>query len=232
MERVKTPEKQNFVYGSFWRAVRINLSAVAPFRGLTAIPPEGCTRAGILPGFPSPDWGNSLSNHLGHIALRILKYGSLRRQNKLWCVQNSGAFVDWQACQGGQTGLESVLHVSTRLHCWFVQLLSLDASSYCLSGSGSVVPLARLPALCKEMVISSQYGFTLDGGAFGRDSVRRFCLLRLASGSTSLSVSRQFFRTSRLHGKRREKRLQTSAWSASTDVFQNEVKSVIDVRHR
>ncbi|KER20449.1 hypothetical protein T265_11011 [Opisthorchis viverrini] len=59
-------------------------SAVAPFRCLTAMPPEGCTRAGILPGCPSLDRGsreaevgfepqtfrsvNSRSNHLGYLA--------------------------------------------------------------------------------------------------------------------------------------------------------------------
>ncbi|KAG5441528.1 hypothetical protein CSKR_109759 [Clonorchis sinensis] len=59
-------------------------SAVAPFRYLTAMPPEGCTRAGILPGFSSlakrnreAEVGfeprtfrsvNSRSNHLDHLA--------------------------------------------------------------------------------------------------------------------------------------------------------------------
>ncbi|KER27956.1 hypothetical protein T265_05081 [Opisthorchis viverrini] len=59
-------------------------SAVAPFRCLTAAPPEGFTRAGILPGCPSLDRGsreaevgfeprtfrsvNLRSNHLGHLA--------------------------------------------------------------------------------------------------------------------------------------------------------------------
>ncbi|KER21235.1 hypothetical protein T265_10395 [Opisthorchis viverrini] len=59
-------------------------SARAPFRCLTAMPPEGCTRAEILPGCPSLDTGgreaavgfeprtfrsvNSRSNHLGHLA--------------------------------------------------------------------------------------------------------------------------------------------------------------------
>ncbi|KER29044.1 hypothetical protein T265_04232 [Opisthorchis viverrini] len=33
-------------------------SAVAPFRCLTATPPEGCTRAGILTGCPSLDRGS------------------------------------------------------------------------------------------------------------------------------------------------------------------------------
>ncbi|KER30208.1 hypothetical protein T265_03360 [Opisthorchis viverrini] len=33
-------------------------SAVAPFRCLTAMPPEGCTRAGILSGCPSLDKGS------------------------------------------------------------------------------------------------------------------------------------------------------------------------------
>ncbi|KAG5446923.1 hypothetical protein CSKR_113874 [Clonorchis sinensis] len=62
---------------------RKNRSAVAPFRCLTAMLPEGCTRAGILPGCPSLDRGNreaevgfeprtcrsvsSRSNHLGHL---------------------------------------------------------------------------------------------------------------------------------------------------------------------
>ncbi|KER27853.1 hypothetical protein T265_13717, partial [Opisthorchis viverrini] len=61
-----------------------NPSAVAPFRCLTALPPEGCTRAWILPGCPSLDresreaevgfepWNfrsvNSRSYHLGHLA--------------------------------------------------------------------------------------------------------------------------------------------------------------------
>ncbi|KER25991.1 hypothetical protein T265_06683 [Opisthorchis viverrini] len=60
-------------------------SAVASFRHLAAMPPEGSTRAGILPGCPSLDRGNrdaeirfkprifrpvnSRSNHLGHLAL-------------------------------------------------------------------------------------------------------------------------------------------------------------------
>ncbi|KER32163.1 hypothetical protein T265_12862, partial [Opisthorchis viverrini] len=37
---------------------RKNRSAVAPFRCLAAIPPEGCTRAGILSGCPSLDRGS------------------------------------------------------------------------------------------------------------------------------------------------------------------------------
>ncbi|KER33471.1 hypothetical protein T265_00588 [Opisthorchis viverrini] len=59
-------------------------SAVALFRCLAAMPPEGSTRVGILPGCPSLDRGsrvaevgfeprafrsvNSRSNHLGHLA--------------------------------------------------------------------------------------------------------------------------------------------------------------------
>ncbi|KER32055.1 hypothetical protein T265_01832 [Opisthorchis viverrini] len=65
-----------------WRDWR-RRSAVAPFRCLAAVPPEGCTRAGILPGCPSLDRGsreagvgfeprtfqsvNSRSNHLGRL---------------------------------------------------------------------------------------------------------------------------------------------------------------------
>ncbi|KER26350.1 hypothetical protein T265_06395 [Opisthorchis viverrini] len=61
-----------------------NRSAVTPFRCLAAMLPEGCTRAGILPGCPSLDRGsreaevgfeprtfrsvNSRSNHLRHLA--------------------------------------------------------------------------------------------------------------------------------------------------------------------
>ncbi|KAG5450060.1 hypothetical protein CSKR_113375, partial [Clonorchis sinensis] len=61
---------------------------VAPFRCLTAMPPEGCTRAGILRGCPSLDRGsreaevgfeprtfrsvNSRYNQLGHLAPRTL----------------------------------------------------------------------------------------------------------------------------------------------------------------
>ncbi|GAA56361.1 hypothetical protein CLF_110705 [Clonorchis sinensis] len=61
-----------------------NRSAVTPFQGLAAMPPEGSTRAGILPGCPSLDRGsreaevgfetrtfrsvNSRSNHLSHLA--------------------------------------------------------------------------------------------------------------------------------------------------------------------
>ncbi|KER33727.1 hypothetical protein T265_00415 [Opisthorchis viverrini] len=45
-----------------------NHPAVAPFRCLAAMPHEGGTRTGILPGRPSLDRGiNSLSNHLGHL---------------------------------------------------------------------------------------------------------------------------------------------------------------------
>ncbi|KER22160.1 hypothetical protein T265_09666 [Opisthorchis viverrini] len=70
-----------------------NRSAVAPFRCLTAMPPKGCTRAGILPGCPSLDREsreaevgfeprtfrsvNSHSNHLSHlvpIPLSILPF--------------------------------------------------------------------------------------------------------------------------------------------------------------
>ncbi|KER20313.1 hypothetical protein T265_11120 [Opisthorchis viverrini] len=40
---------------NFLRASIKNRSAVAPFRCLTAMPPEGCMRAGILPGCPSLD---------------------------------------------------------------------------------------------------------------------------------------------------------------------------------
>ncbi|KAG5444772.1 hypothetical protein CSKR_111387 [Clonorchis sinensis] len=59
-------------------------NAVATLRCLTATPPEGCKRAGILPGRPSLDRGsreaevgfelqnfrsvNSCSNHFGHLA--------------------------------------------------------------------------------------------------------------------------------------------------------------------
>ncbi|KAG5444787.1 hypothetical protein CSKR_113920 [Clonorchis sinensis] len=35
-----------------------DFSAVAPFRCLAAMPPKGSTRAGILPGCPSPDRGS------------------------------------------------------------------------------------------------------------------------------------------------------------------------------
>ncbi|KAG5446946.1 hypothetical protein CSKR_107034 [Clonorchis sinensis] len=58
-------------------------SAVTPFLCLSAVPPEGCTRTGILPGCPCPDRGsrvsevgfelrtfrsvNSCSNHLGYL---------------------------------------------------------------------------------------------------------------------------------------------------------------------
>ncbi|KAG5455047.1 hypothetical protein CSKR_100956 [Clonorchis sinensis] len=65
--------------------------AVAPFRCLAAMPPEGCTRARILPGCPSLDRGsrkaevgfeprtfrsvNSRSNHLGHLAPSQINYG-------------------------------------------------------------------------------------------------------------------------------------------------------------
>ncbi|KAG5441639.1 Guanine nucleotide-binding protein subunit alpha-11 [Clonorchis sinensis] len=41
-----------------FRAVKKNRSAVAPFRCLTATPPEGSTRARILPGCPSLDRGS------------------------------------------------------------------------------------------------------------------------------------------------------------------------------
>ncbi|KER21066.1 hypothetical protein T265_10534 [Opisthorchis viverrini] len=44
----------------------------------------------------------------------------------------------------------------------------------CLGAPGWVVPQAKFLALCKEVAISSQYEFTSDGGAFGRDSRRRF----------------------------------------------------------
>ncbi|KER23137.1 hypothetical protein T265_08908 [Opisthorchis viverrini] len=64
----------------------INRSAVTPLRCLAAMPPEGCMRAGILPGCPNLDRGsreaevgfeprtfrsvNSRSNHLDYLALR------------------------------------------------------------------------------------------------------------------------------------------------------------------
>ncbi|KER26481.1 hypothetical protein T265_06272 [Opisthorchis viverrini] len=65
-------------------------SAVAPFRCLAAMPPEGSTRAGILPGCPSLGRGsrvaevgfeprtfgsvNSRSNHLDHLAPNLDRY--------------------------------------------------------------------------------------------------------------------------------------------------------------
>ncbi|KAG5454002.1 hypothetical protein CSKR_102085 [Clonorchis sinensis] len=65
-----------------------NRSAVTPFRCLAAMPPEGCTRAEILPGCPSLDREsreaevgfeprtvrsvNSLPNHLSHLVQGIL----------------------------------------------------------------------------------------------------------------------------------------------------------------
>ncbi|KER32984.1 hypothetical protein T265_01071 [Opisthorchis viverrini] len=76
----------------------------APFRCLTAMPPEGSTRAGILPGCPSLDRGsreaevgfeprtfrsvNSCSNHLGHLASQVrTTYGAnnykIRRIKKM-----------------------------------------------------------------------------------------------------------------------------------------------------
>ncbi|KER32036.1 hypothetical protein T265_01814 [Opisthorchis viverrini] len=39
-------------------SVNRNRSAVAPFRCLTAMPPEGSTRTEMLPGCPSPDKGS------------------------------------------------------------------------------------------------------------------------------------------------------------------------------
>ncbi|KAG5454445.1 Heteroproteinous nuclear ribonucleoprotein L, partial [Clonorchis sinensis] len=72
----------------------INRSAVTPFRCLAAMPPEGSTRAEILPGCPSLDRGsreaevgfeprtlwsaNSRSNHLRHLARGV------------WCSGHSG----------------------------------------------------------------------------------------------------------------------------------------------
>ncbi|KER25194.1 hypothetical protein T265_07298 [Opisthorchis viverrini] len=66
-----------------YRSGNINRSALAPFRCLAAVPPEGSTRAGILPGCPSLDRGsrkaevgfeprtfrsvNSHSNQLDHL---------------------------------------------------------------------------------------------------------------------------------------------------------------------
>ncbi|KER31855.1 hypothetical protein T265_12897, partial [Opisthorchis viverrini] len=38
--------------------IKKNPSAITPFRCLAAMPPEGSTRAGILPGCPSLDGGN------------------------------------------------------------------------------------------------------------------------------------------------------------------------------
>ncbi|KAG5447083.1 hypothetical protein CSKR_108821 [Clonorchis sinensis] len=46
----------------------------------------------------------------------------------------------------------------------------------CLSEHGGAVPQAKFPTICKEAAISSQYEFASDGGTFGRDSRRRFCL--------------------------------------------------------
>ncbi|KER21204.1 hypothetical protein T265_10414 [Opisthorchis viverrini] len=45
-----------------------NRSAVVPFRYLAAMPPEGSTRAGILPGCPSLDRGNREAEQLEHEA--------------------------------------------------------------------------------------------------------------------------------------------------------------------
>ncbi|KER30899.1 hypothetical protein T265_02715 [Opisthorchis viverrini] len=75
-------------------------SAVAPFRCLAAMPPEGCTRAGILPGYPSLDRGSReaevgfeprtfrsvspRSNHLGRPA-RVC----LEREFTDWLIRSS-----------------------------------------------------------------------------------------------------------------------------------------------
>ncbi|KER21322.1 hypothetical protein T265_10325 [Opisthorchis viverrini] len=41
--------------------IKINVQLVAPFRCLAAMPPEGSTRAGILPGCPSLDRGSRVA---------------------------------------------------------------------------------------------------------------------------------------------------------------------------
>ncbi|KAG5454558.1 THO complex subunit 3 [Clonorchis sinensis] len=77
-------------------------SAVTPFRCLTAMPLEGCTRAGILPRCPNLDRAsreaavgfeprtfrsvNSRSNHLGHLAqINLVLRDSLGTQLNLSC---------------------------------------------------------------------------------------------------------------------------------------------------
>ncbi|KER25606.1 hypothetical protein T265_06960 [Opisthorchis viverrini] len=68
------------------------------------------------------------------------------------------------------------------------------------------------------------YSWRWTGFHFGLDVVVKY--------KRSLSVAMRFVLTLCGPGKRRAKRLRTSAWSESTNVFQNDRQSVMDPRHR
>ncbi|KER27850.1 hypothetical protein T265_05204 [Opisthorchis viverrini] len=96
-----------FITRSVWGCEQ-NRSDVTSFRCLTAIPPEGNTRAGILPGYPSlyrrsreTEVGfeprnfrsvNSRSNHLGHLAqvhvIEIMALAIFITRSVWGCKQN------------------------------------------------------------------------------------------------------------------------------------------------
>ncbi|GAA50355.1 hypothetical protein CLF_104414 [Clonorchis sinensis] len=60
-------------------------------------------------------------------------------------------------------------------------LLNLSTEMWTSSTICHLFSTAKFPALCKEVAISSQYAFTSDGGAFGRDPRRRFCLSSISA---------------------------------------------------
>ncbi|KER21755.1 hypothetical protein T265_09994 [Opisthorchis viverrini] len=107
-----------------------NRSAVAPFRCLTAMPPEGCTRA----GYPSLDRGsreaevwfeprnfrsiNSRSNHLEHLAPVI-------SNRSCWCLKVTKTTIT-SAAEFAGNGFHTSL------------------PSHCLTASGSLPPFTWL----------------------------------------------------------------------------------------
>ncbi|KER23319.1 hypothetical protein T265_08765 [Opisthorchis viverrini] len=147
---------------------------------------------GILPGRPGLDRGsrvtevgleprnfrsvNLRSNHLGHLvpkpALATPEVNSTAVKRLYLQGKCNNVLLD-----GCETRLRHSKNSDTPLQydrrCWLPRVRNA-VRKQCLSAPGWVVPQAKFPALCKEVAISSQYGFTSDGGALGRDFRRRF----------------------------------------------------------
>ncbi|KAG5446035.1 hypothetical protein CSKR_103892 [Clonorchis sinensis] len=91
-----------------WAPIIPVRSIVAPFRCLTAMPPEVCTRTGILPGCPSLDRVspeaevefeprtfrsvNSRCNHLGHLVTPIIIDSMMLSNTEASLPYNHGLF--------------------------------------------------------------------------------------------------------------------------------------------
>ncbi|KER30320.1 hypothetical protein T265_03265 [Opisthorchis viverrini] len=103
-----------------------NRSAATSFRCLAAMPPEGCTRAGILPGCPSLDNGSreaeaefeprtfrSVNHNTVMITCMLIKFSNIRELPLVMWPNRKAAVLNWK-CKCITISKEQVaIHVST-----------------------------------------------------------------------------------------------------------------------